>query len=1381
MKKKWILFIVLSCMLLSMLPCAAASQSMVVADLTQLAVCQDAGLPASGEYVKSGSYTMKWAGSDLFRNVTIPTQRQDLSAGNYLEVWVYSKVKDSGRFTIALMSDDPSTACTDYYYTTVTVNWTGWKHLSLKYTGEDSVFQEASSPVGLEYIDEIRLWPNYGGGSMNVNAALYFDKITCAEEQNGEGDSAVDNGNQYVIADFSKEENVAKTGFPSSDEQKLSGDVTLKWSGANLEKSLTLSSPADWTPYQSLVIDMYSEKATNSTIRIVAISENPETEGQDYYMTAISIDWTGWKTLVFIPGDGGDFTKNRTPLGWDQVTGFTFWPAYGGVSPDPSTVLYIDKIYLTDQEVEKPSFDNETDYILPSQTKADFADAIGRIKQNYPNQSHPRLLMNAEEFENLKELVKTDSYLMRTYQSVIRTADAALTAEVLTYGTPDGKRLPRTAANMMPPLAIAYRLTGEEKYKDRLWTEIEAVSAFPDWNPSHFLDVGDYARAMAYAYDWLYDDWTEEQRRVMRNAMVRHGFGPSIALLRTQTGFAGQENNWNEVINAGLGLAALAFGDEPGYEELCNEVINLTVDSLPIGLACFAPDGACPEGPGYWRYAMQTFFQYDSAMFSAMGTDFGLTELEGIDKTGYFPVSLMGPTKQTFNFGDGGSETIRDGVLFWIGRLFDQPELGGYVMETGNSGDWADLVMYRTDDRQYDFSKNMQLDNVFRGEQEVVTLRSSWADDNALFVGFKGGHNQASHCDLDMGDFVIDALGVRWICELGSEYYEAPGMWEFGPDGGRWLYYRKNPEGQNTLVINPSDKVAQNVYARAPIETYETSDTAAYGIIDLTEAYQSYAQEVKRGVGLVNNRSAVIVQDEIKTTSPSEIYSFFHTAADIEIVDSKTALLKQGNKQMRVELLSNEGSFEAMEAEPLPTSKQPNYTQLDNSGVRKLAVHLQKATNPTISVMFTPVNEGQPAGDTPSVIPLANWAQYKEGSAAITSLEVDGIPVAGFSPYNMFYTINTGIVGTVTAQADADIELELQQAEGVGKTAFVTAHSKSTGLQAVYSVSFAPYEPLMFTNDVKKYEIQSVKASAVPEAANTPECTIDGDYDTRWAAEGEEWIQWDLGEAKPFDTVALAFLNGDVRIARFRLEVSTDGVNFTQIFEGSTSGNTNNLERYTFDQITARYIRFTNLGNSVNNWVSLTEFNVPQIIETFDDVVGHWAEEEIGVFQSIGIVDGVSDTKFAPDSQVTRAEFLAMVERVASITPTNAYQNQFADVADSAWYASVAQAATEWSLLPEEMVQDGMLHPEQNITREEMVSIIVKLYTAATGVAAPLAPLEGFSDADAISDYARTYVQQALSLRIIKGISENLFGPKDYATRAEAVVIVKRLATQILE
>ena len=58
-------------------------------------------------------------------------------------------------------------------------------------------------------------------------------------------------------------------------------------------------------------------------------------------------------------------------------------------------------------------------------------------------------------------------------------------------------------------------------------------------------------------------------------------------------------------------------------------------------------------------------------------------------------------------------------------------------------------------------------DAIFRGV-EVATLRSEWESRDAVFVGFKAGDNKANHSHLDLGTFVLDALGKRWdVCFVG--------------------------------------------------------------------------------------------------------------------------------------------------------------------------------------------------------------------------------------------------------------------------------------------------------------------------------------------------------------------------------------------------------------------------------------------------------------------------------------------------------------------------------------------------------------------------------------------------------------------------------------
>lgn len=1354
----------------------------LVANLASAEAIANLGLPASGMYRRSGEYTMKLAGADLERNITIPVIRHDLTGGKYLEMWVYSVNKTPYSLKLAMVSDVPETVCMDYYYAPIQIDWEGWNKISLPYQGENSVFKKINSPAGVHQIDFIKLIPDRSEPLANSGIELYFDSITCVGEKSGSSEQT--GGNQFVLGDFSKEGNIVSAGFPVSDKRTLSGDVSLKWAGADLKRSPIFSSfPKDWTPYKTIVADIYSEKATNAQMNMIIISQNTETEGDDYYRAVMEVDWVGWKTVTLkIGDDSSDFSKSRSPLGWDNVTEFTFWPAFGGVAPDPSTELYVDKIYLTDQNVSGSGGTAAgEDYLIQAIPKEHYVDVVSKVKANLGDAGHPRLLFNRQELENMKVLVKTDPFMEKSLVRLKAAADTAVKTPIAVYEKPDGLRLPRTGPDMMPSLALAYQLTGELKYKERLWQEVEAICNFPNWNPTHFLDVGDFARGMAYAYDWMYDEWTEEQRQIMRNAMVKHGFAVSMKHLREKTGFAGQINNWNQVINSGLGMAALSFAEQPGYEDLINEVVNLTAESLPIAVASFAPDGVCQEGPAYWSYAQRNFFQYQNAMMSAMNFDFGLAQLPGLEKTGHFIINITGASGQAFNFGDGSANRVVDGVFFWLGRLYNKPELGGYELAMcPNGGIWSDMAMYRPDSRQQDFSESMPLDSIFRGQQEMSAFRSSWDDANALSVAVKGGYNQASHCDLDLGTLVIDAHGQRWVKELGSDDYGAPGMFDFGEDAGRWMYYRKNPEGSNTLLINPSGgkRPLQNVMASAAITHYESSEAAAYAIIDLSEAYQDFADEVKRGVGLINNRSSVIVQDEIRTNGPSEIYSTFHTDAEVEIsADKKSAILTQNKKRMKVDILAPQNAELIVgAAEPLTSSPKPPVPNQNNGNTKKIQVHVDNALNPTVSVLFTPLIGEQPIPALPKLIPLAEWEIYKNERPGLTEIFVDNVPITGFTPYNPFYRIDTGITGIVSAQGQDDVIVEIQQAEEVNESAYITATTPD-GMQSVYVVSFAERQAEVFTKGLEGYPVQKVIASAEPQMSNLALNTIDGSLESRWSAPGEAWIQWDLGEVREIQQVLLSFMNGSDRMSIFRIEVSEDGVNYQEVYDGSSSGQSNHLEAFQFPMVKARFIRYMGSGNTVNEWNSITEFRAFGNTAEFTDMDGHWAKEEVELFRSLGFVEGVTEELFMPEEPVTRAEFSAMLVRALGMEEKD-YQGQFADVNGKEWFSGILSAVEQRGILPAEMFPEKNVMPDAPISREEMAVMLVRAYEAVTGREGEDFNLENFRDRELISEYARSYVGKGMTLRLLKGTENGIFSPRDNASRAQAVVMLKRLLTQ---
>ena len=584
------------------------------------------------------------------------------------------------------------------------------------------------------------------------------------------------------------------------------------------------------------------------------------------------------------------------------------------------------------------------------------------------NRAHPRLLATTEDFAQLKTQVASDSQLQSWRTSLRSQAQEILSASPSRYEIPDGLRLlatSRRVVNRVYTLALLYRLNGEQRYAERAWQELAAAASFPDWNPRHFLDTAEMTHAFAIGYDWLYDVWTPEQRATLQQAMVEKGLNPAMKLYRSHSSWTWMHHNWNQVCNGGIGMGALALADvEP---QITGEVLHDALESIQLAMAEFAPDGAWKEGPGYWNYATSYNVIFLAGLQTALGTDFGLSQIGAFDQTGLFPIYLTGPLGRTFNYADGGDHAFFAPQLFWLARKFKQPVCAWYEGRTTTPA-VLDLLWYDAAGASPK-AAGLPLDKYFRNA-EVAVLRSDWENPQALFVAFKAGDNKANHSHLDLGSFVFDAAGVRWAMDLGADNYNLPGY--FG--GQRWNYYRLRAEGQNTLVINPGATPDQNPAANARITRFESRTERAFAIADLTPAYAKNARRVSRGIALLDH-TKVLVQDEVQADKPVELWWFMHTPVSVSIgEDGRTANLQQVGKRLRAVILSPaDAKFQIMDAQPLPASPHPE-GQAKNEHIRKLAIHLTGVSNTRLAVLLVPEPpKDEDAGQAPKVSALSEW------------------------------------------------------------------------------------------------------------------------------------------------------------------------------------------------------------------------------------------------------------------------------------------------------------------------------------------------------------------------------------------------------------------------
>ncbi len=1360
-----------------------------VADLSSINVIAGTGLTASSEYKKTGPFTAHLSGIDLYRNIEIPVSTNDFSGGEYLEFYLYSPAKYNTRFALALYSDDKSNLCKDYYYTMIDIDFEGWKLVSV----ELDKFKAVHSPKGIDDIDYMCIMPRYSGYGLGDDTKLYFDTIYVTTEQSpGANEASADLGkSSYVLLDPEK----GVVGSTSAVE--LDSIPCLRWAGEkDIKEAIQISTAGlvDFSQYGTLSINVYSKKATDNLANIHLYADNPATAGKiDYYRTSFTIDWENeWRTVQFILNEGanGDFSTGHTPIGWNTITMFDL--GIGGstneeVSPDNE--LYIGQITLEGEPYVEKEIIPGQDYILDNKFEEDMVNYAEMLQRENPDNKHPRLILNDDKIAQILELKDTDTFLVPVVEKVIDSAEKYINDPVTPAPDP-GKDVNETPSTLIPTCCLAFIITGDVRYKDRAWLELENILSYENWNPNHFLDVGEYSRAVALAYDWLYDYWTSNERQIMRNGVMKLAFTPAVKQLRRGYGsWLSQRSNWVEVGASGIGLCALAFGDEDGYEELCSEILDrIIVDHLPSkGMFLFAPDGAYSEGLGYWNYALYTFYQLTNAMHTSLGTDMGLEDLSGLDKTGYFPIAMRGPNG-VFAFSDSSVNNLPGGapVYHYVGKRYNLPNLSSYRLqkytEDTENLDYRDVIWYDPDFTKLDdWTEGLNPDYFASGHEPLGSFRTGY-DKTAYYFGFKGGNNNGNHDQYDIGSFVIDANGVRWAEEIGPEGYTVTGE--------RFHYYRNRAEGNNTMVINPDGDThdqTSNADKNAICDYIDkgSNDGAAYGVFDLTKAYYADLTKAHRGFGLINNRTQFVIQDEITAPQPSEYYAFFHVKQDIAIdiaADGKSLVLTSDNGQKcAVNLVSSASNakFGQMEAIQLSTSPAAPNDSSSNSNFHKFFVYADNVTDASFTIIYTPLIDDSPVS-LPDIKPLKDWGEYITSSISLTSLSIDGIPESGFSPGVANYLIPTDTVGTVSATADNGAIVTVTQASQLGETAVIRVQSTDGTQEGIYRVKFQkPLDPPIQTGA----DIVSAKASDVPQSANVPENTYDGKLNTRWSAEGEQWLEWDLGSLKTVNGISLAFMSGETRSNVFKIDVSEDGINYTTVFEGKSSGKTSDLEKYDFDVVWARYVRYTGFGNEnsvgemINPWNSVAEVVVHEVFTDFADTIGHWANGDINYLRQYSLVNGISDTQFAPDAQVTAAEYIVMICRALGLTELE-YKNSFYDVTSEDWFSGYVAAAVLNDIIPSEMTKDGSLRPYYVLTRAQMAAIAVKAYESVSGVDTPSYGLtDKFTDIIG-SEYA-PYIDKAVTLRLVNGVTNTSFEPHSGLTRAQAATIVKRLFVKL--
>ena len=1154
-----------------MLPAYAAPtdspEELLVLDCSSKSQIEQAGAVADTTHTNGKTYAAKWTFRD---NSVLVINNGPTDITDYKNIKVSIYVDSPAELYFRLTSENTSTDGDDYYGYELPLSQGSW----YEYVIPIHDMSVNRSPLGYDQIDSFQLFSTGWDMNNDMDTVVWVGDIVLTNEE-----------------------------APVVNVPAIQNAICLRPGIANAlvnQKKVPIDSENE------NVVPYLVEDRTMVPLRFVAeslgaqVSYDPDTE-------RITIQ-NGADTLKLVVGSD-ELNKNGSVVMLDVPAAVsdddrTFVPLRAIAEAFGKEVFWDDMglIVISDK---KDIFNREYDLASMLDVMAGFTydrptgeQMVSDLLVHAP--AHPRILASASDFERIRELSKTDETLKSWIEQIRVKANWSL--ETPRYSVDVGGRFNGTNGSTCLPAALMYQLTGDTQYADKVYAHLSGICDFADWHPGHFLDAAGIMQNVSIAYDWIYDALTPEQRNKIADAIYNKGVlaglgsyhGTSEGIQSPQfsiwhrSGWIDSDNNWNAVCNAGITIASIAVADNPAYQASVEEVLGYIIRGIEKGVRCYAPDGGYAESTSYWSYGTTNLSLMIAALDSAMGTDYGLFQSPGLDVTGYFPNYMEG-AKGSFNYHDAGEGFTGTDTLMWFGKKLQDPDLAGIRYNDIINGRKAlsiyDILFYDPENLSTDVA--LPPDKLFSAI-DTLSMRSSWTDDNAIFAALHGGSNTVNHCNLDSGTFVMDAGGVRWFCDLGSDYYNLPGYFETGVGGRRWNYYRQRAEGHNAVLINPGYSEDQIINSTSKITAFVSKPRGSYAVVDLTDAYRNDVTSAQRGMWLTNNRKALIVQDEIQMPQTSDFWWFAHTTAAITVSDDgRSAILEKDGKRLWAGVVSPMDSlkFEVMAAEPLSSSPQPSSEgQYDRSSYRKLAIHT-RTDSVQLAVVFKLLEEGQSIPDFQYTYQGIDSWSIPDGALsvpALSSLSVGGSIVPDFDPAKTYYSVKlpygTQQVPEIHAAPDANSAVEISLPDALpGEAQIKVTDKHDSSLYTIYTV--------------KLYAVGEIDVTAsYYQEGNPPENSIDGDLATRWSADGEQWIRYDFANPRLISSVWIAFWKSTpTRKAIFDIQVSEDGQRFETVFSGQSTLTQDILEEFPITPVTVKSVKIIGHANTENEWNSILE------------------------------------------------------------------------------------------------------------------------------------------------------------------------------------------------
>ncbi len=206
----------------------------------------------------------------------------------------------------------------------------------------------------------------------------------------------------------------------------------------------------------------------------------------------------------------------------------------------------------------------------------------------------------------------------------------------------------------------------------------------------------------------------------------------------------------------------------------------------------------------------------------------------------------------------------------------------------------------------------------------------------------------------------------------------------------------------------------------------------------------------------------------------------------------------------------------------------------------------------------------------------------------------------------------------------------------------------------------------------------------------------------------------------------------------------------------------------------------TDVVGSLGNFTKALEIIVTDpafdaLRDKFVDVPDHWAEEDILEAVYRGLFEGVDETHFAPNANITRGQLVTVLHRMEG-EPEVTEPSAFTDLKAGAYYEKAVHWAAENGIV--KGITADTFQPDASVTREQFATFLYR-YAEYKGLdVSARADLSGYSDATSVGEYAADAMSWAVANGLIKGVTDTTLSPKTTATRAQAATILVRYLTK---